>query len=72
MLCLEKPLGSLSSSPPAEKHVRLGWATETRKGPNNPDKAEHVLASSDLFESMKVPYHPPCSAEEVADTSSPA
>ena len=46
--------GSLSSSPPVEKHVRIGLATEAREGPYNQDEAEHFVALSDhLFEGMK-------------------
>ena len=53
--------------------MRIGLATEAREGPNNQDKAEHVIALSDLLvEGMKAPYHPPWIAEEVADKSSPA
>ena len=36
--------------------MRIGLATEAREGPNNQDKAEHVIALSDhLVEGMKAP-----------------
>ena len=51
---LREAFGSLSSSPPAEKHVRIGLSTEAREGPYNQDEAEHFVALSDhLFEGMK-------------------
>ena len=38
--------GTLKSTPSAEKHVRIGLATEAREGANTQDKAEHLIAKT--------------------------